>query len=566
VTVRDLAFEKQANAGISIFGASNRYILIENCTFSGQYNYGVYDKGKYNEVSNCSLRDLGGIGVMVSGTGSNCTIHHNTLRNIGPTRNGGIGTEINNTAIKCAFVDSCWIHHNNIDSTGYCGISADGGYHLVERNVIRNAMLLNNDGGGLKSYGALSHHITFRNNFVSTSDGTTEGAHNATFVTPAIYFDFNVNNCLVTQNTVFDRTEMGIWQNSGDYNNTITENIVFGCSYGIDLNSTPAQPTPITGMVVKHNVLFTFSPTGIMFRQFALNLASAASQGVIDSNYYFQPYNSESYVERVIAGTTTLFSFPEWQITSVYDDHTVPSFVSWTLPQNDAELFMNPSDNDSTIDLGFTRYLDLDSNMVCGSILLSPYTSKVLIRTGDTCYQPVPITLALTDETLSVEDSACYNALQWLTVAGDGSFVNVESGAVVNFIAGERISFLPGTTIQEGSQVTARITLTEDYCPGYMVMPEVMAVEHAIQEQVGSVFTLIPNPSKGIFTLKYNGEGSGGVKEAGIYTLTGQKAWEGKLPDEKQKHIALPWLKPGLYIMVIRTGSSVESLKLVVGE
>jgi parallel beta-helix repeat protein len=550
-----------------MFGVNNQYILIDNCNFSGQYNYGVTDKGKYNEISNCYMRDLGGFGVLVSGSGSNCTIHHNTLRNIGPTRNGGIGTEINNTAIKCAFVDSCWVHHNNIDSAGYCGISADGGYHLVERNVVRNAMLLNNDGGGLKSYGALSHHITFRNNFVSTSDGTTEGAHNATFVTPAIYFDFNVNNCLVADNTVFDRTEMGIWQNAGNYNNTLTGNVVFGCSYGIDLNSTPAQPTPITGMAVKHNVILTFSPDGIMFRQFALNIASANNQGVIDSNYYFQPYNPESYAKRVIAGTTNIFSFPEWQAASVYDDHSIPSFANWTLPQNDAVLFMNQTDNDSTIDLGLTRYLDLDSNVVCGTITLSPYTSKVLIRTGDTCYQQVPLNLALQDETLADGDSACYNAIQVLTVAGDGSFVTVEPGAVVNLIAGERITFLPGTTIQSGSQLTARITLTGDFCPGYVVMPDVTTDQQpSIPGQVGTMYGIYPNPSTGIFTLEYTGIGTGGMITVSIYNITGRKEWEGKLPDEKQKLISVPGLKPGLYILVIRTGQAVESLKMVVGE
>jgi hypothetical protein len=565
VTVDNLAFEKQASAGIAILGANNRYIVIQHCDFSGQYNYGVSDKGKYNEISYCYMRDLGGFGVLVSGSGSNSTIHHNTLRNIGPTRNGGIGTEINNTAIKCAFVDSCWIHHNNIDSAGYCGISADGGYHLVERNIVRNAMLLNNDGGGLKSYGILSHHITFRNNFVSTSDGTNEGAVNVTFDTPAIYFDFNVNNCLVTQNTVFDRSDKGIWQNSGNYNNTITENVVFGCNYGIDLNATPAQPTPITGMVVKHNVIFTFSPTGIMFRQFALNLASANNQGTVDSNYYFQPYDPGRYAERVISGTSHLFSFPAWQAASVYDDHSVSSFVSWTWPQNDAVLFMNQTDNDSTVDLGLHRYLDLDSNIVCGTLALSPYTSKVLIRTGDTCYQSVPLNLTVQDETLHDADTACFNALQVLTVAGGGTVFTVDEGATVNLVAGERISILPGTLVQPGGQLSARITLTNDFCPGYQVLPEIVTTGAAAPpETPGSLFRIWPNPSSGRFTLEYTGESTWGERDLEVYSITGQKEWAGRLLDEKQAVISLPRLNPGLYVLVVRTGQAVESLKMIV--
>lgn len=565
ITVDNLAFEKQANAGIAILGANNRYIAIQHCGFSRQFNYGVSDKGKYNEVSNCYLRDLGGIAILVSGSGSNCTIHHNTLRNIGPTRNGGIGAEINNTAIKCAFVDSCWIHHNNIDSAGYCGISADGGYHLVERNIIGNAMLLNNDGGGLKSYGALSHHITFRNNFISAGDGNTEGTRHANFITPAIYFDFNVNNCMVSQNTVYDRSKKGIFQNSGNYNNTITENVIFGCNYGIDLNASPAQPTPITGMVIKHNLFFTFATNGIMLRQYALSLSSANNQGTIDSNYYFQPYNPGSYVERVISGTTNLFSFPAWQAASVYDDHSVSSFVSWTWPQNDAVLFMNPTDNDSTVDLGLHRYLDLDSNIVCGTLALSPYTSKVLIRTGDTCYQSVPLNLAVQDETLYDGDTACYNALQVLTVAGGGTVFTVEEGATANLVAGERISILPGTLVQPGGQLSARITLTNDFCPGYQAMPEIVTTGAANPLVApGSLFRIWPNPSSGRFTLEYAGEGTGGARDIDVYSIAGRKEWAGKMPDQKQAVISLPWLNPGLYILVVRTGQAVQSLKLIV--
>ncbi len=45
ITIRNLAFEKQANAGISMLGVNNQYVLIDNCNFFGQYNYGVIDKG-----------------------------------------------------------------------------------------------------------------------------------------------------------------------------------------------------------------------------------------------------------------------------------------------------------------------------------------------------------------------------------------------------------------------------------------------------------------------------------------------------------------------------------------
>ena len=46
---------------------------------------------------------------------------------------------------------------------------------------------------------------------------------------------------------------------------------------------------------------------------------------------------------------------------------------------------MNQSDNISTVNLSDSLYLDFDSNEVCGSIQLQPYTSVVLINTLTTC-------------------------------------------------------------------------------------------------------------------------------------------------------------------------------------
>jgi hypothetical protein len=38
-----------------------------------------------------------------------------------------------------------------------------------------------------------------------------------------------------------------------------------------------------------------------------------------------------------------------------------------------------------TVDLGSTKYLDLDSNEICGDVTLQPYTSVILISTETEC-------------------------------------------------------------------------------------------------------------------------------------------------------------------------------------
>ncbi|MFY8127615.1 MAG: T9SS type A sorting domain-containing protein [Chitinophagaceae bacterium] len=401
ITIINLQFEKQMNAGIATASTSNKFILIKDCSINRQYNYGIYDRGKYNEVNNCSFRENDGFGVFVSGTGAgNCNVHHSTFRNIGQFRNSGIGTEINLTAIKFAFVDSCTAHHNDIDSAGYCGISADGGYHLIEKNIIKNAMLLNNDGAALKSYGAQSHHITFRNNFVSKSDGNTEGTTNANFITPAIYFDFNVNNCLVENNTLFDRTQKGIFQNAGDINNTIVGNTIYGANYGIDFNGHPNQGTADTlnGYTVKKNSIFLKNATDFFYRY--VDFSNTYRIGIIDSNYYCQPYSATRFFNRPGA-TPQVDSFKNWKNLG-YDANGIINNFIWNNGIDSSQLFINPTDNSVQQNLNGWVWKDLAGNTIT-NLVLEPWTSKILIRTSTI----LPLTFLKFKATLNKEIVSC---------------------------------------------------------------------------------------------------------------------------------------------------------------
>jgi len=380
INISNITFEKQSESGVGILNSTNQNIIIDNCNFARQYKYGVEVHGKYAKISNSYFREIDGLAVYLNASGTGAEVHHNIFRNNGGFRNSGIGLEINLSSIKGAYVDSCHIHHNDIDSAGYCGISMDGKRNLIERNIIKNAMLLNNDGAALKSFGVASQYNIFRNNYVSKSDIKTENTHCDYFITPAIYFDFSTNNCTIQDNTIYDRSKKGIFLNSGTNNNTVIGNVVYGGNYLLDFNGSPIIPTPMNGMTVKKNILFAKDATAYILRM--VDNTSGYNHGVIDSNYYFQPYNSNNYT---FIPPSTNWNFSTWKSNTGYDINSKSSFVNWTLPTSDDSLFMNQTDNIVTISLGATEFLDLDSNVVCGSIILQPYTSKILINTNYIC-------------------------------------------------------------------------------------------------------------------------------------------------------------------------------------
>jgi hypothetical protein len=383
VKVMGVAFEKQANSGIYIGTSDNRNIEVRNCSFAHQNQHGVQDRGRHNTIADCTFRQVNGIAVYVTGTGGATEVHHNTFKRIGEYRNRGIGTQVNLSAIKAAFVDSCHIHHNDIDTTGYCGISADGGHHTIERNIVRHAMRLNNDGAALKSYGPLTHHTVFRNNFVSESDGNTEGTANGNFFTPGIYFDFQVNNCEISNNTVFDMGGgRGVFLNSGTSDNLVSGNIIHGGDYLIDINGAQSLQVPLTNTTITDNHLFALWPQAFLYRQ--VDYTNAFNQGLIDGNRLFHPYSPNQIARRMVGNSPVVMDFNDWQAAG-NDINGQVGWLDWADNEDYSELFMNQTDDPLTISLNGVLYLDLDSNEVCGSITLQPYTSKILINTGLGC-------------------------------------------------------------------------------------------------------------------------------------------------------------------------------------
>jgi len=552
IIINNIQFEKQMNAGVLISNINNRYIKISNCFFARQYNYGCSDKGKYNEINYCSFSEIDGIAMFVNGGGGNSTIHHNNLNKTGLVRNNGIGQEINGTAIKVAFGDSCLIHHNTIDSAGYCGISVDGTYNTIEKNIISNVMLCNNDGGALKSFGGASHHNIFQNNFVTTSDGNKDGTYQANFITPAIYFDFNVNNSIIKNNTVYGRTQKGIFQNAGDSSNTIEGNIIYGSNIGIDLNSTNLQPTLIKNMNIKKNVFWLKNKSDYAFRQ--VDTSGNYNYGYIDSNYYFQPYNGiDSIIYRLNNFQTKPYNFSSWQ-SAGNDVHAIVNSFRWTTGKDSSAIFLNATDYVATQNLQGFVWKDLDGNII-NSLTLQPWTSKVLIKTATL----LPIDMVSYEVTLEAGKkvnnlwsvASEVNVLQYNVQRSSdarefetiGSILSNESKAY-KFI--DDIKTVNSKTIYYRIEIVD-ITGARSYS----------AVKQIKIEDAAVLINVYPNPVQN--ELHISTDCIASIK---LYSMTGRQILASNLK-KGDNSINMQPLSQGVYVAVIETVNGVVTTKII---
>jgi hypothetical protein len=173
--------------------------------------------------------------------------------------------------------------------------------------------------------------------------------------------------------------------------------------------------------------------------------------------------------------------------------------------------------------------------------------------------------------TIGVGNVNCYNATGVITVAGNGTTFTVENGGSATFIAGVKILYLPGTTVQAGGYMHGYITLTNEYCasllPNPVVSNPVMTGEKksSVPEMAvkGQQVVAYPNPARGTFTLELRGSSESVMTNVEIYSLNGLRVMTQPLAGELKHVFSVEGLNPGVYFIHVTTTSGPETVKLV---
>jgi hypothetical protein len=191
---------------------------------------------------------------------------------------------------------------------------------------------------------------------------------------------------------------------------------------------------------------------------------------------------------------------------------------------------------------------------------------------------PVPIDcISTTDpESLPVNDtlqgivvpggaSECYDALEIIYVAGEGTTFIVQSGANVNLIAGQKIFLMPGTFVQSGAEMLASIT-SENFCSSYQsaIVSSPVPGEDVSFEPFpeGKAFKIFPNPTEGRFTLLLD-ETTDHQYQLHVSGLMGNTIINQKLVGSDYFEFDLSDQNPGIYIIRILAENESNSYKLI---
>jgi hypothetical protein len=195
----------------------------------------------------------------------------------------------------------------------------------------------------------------------------------------------------------------------------------------------------------------------------------------------------------------------------------------------------------------------LTSNATCITGNPAVSNSVTMIVNG------IPSTLEL--QNVSVTDVQCFNALQTITVAGNGTTLTVTNTGSATMIAGQNIIYLPGTTVDPGGYMNGYISSNGQYCN----MPAI-SVLTGEGEFPGSAkqtgLKIYPNPTKGSFSLEVPVE-LAEKSSLEIYSMGGEKILLKELSGKQVYDISLENSPSGIYLVRVFSERQNYSARIV---
>ncbi len=365
IVVDNLSFEGSNKAEIQISDAPN--IEIRNCDFNfSGYNAitGLSNQGRSPnlKVENCSINNSNNNAIDLDPGFQNASVAKNNIKNTGLVAGMGGSGDGTYLAIYSRGANTT-IEYNNVDYTGYSGISFKGSSVLVKNNFVNNSCLIKDDGAGIYTFRDKNDPIEYGQkiigNIVLNSRGASDGTNPKATQAHGIYLDGNTMNVDVIDNTAADCTDDGLFIN-GSQSIIVSGNTFYNNNTQFEMyNWGPG----IRKINVEDNIFFSkLKP------QLAVDFYTKANDinqfGHSDKNYFIRPLGNDflfhtqstansypgdlytlsnwaSTYKQDLSSKTSPIVIPDYQLESLTSKNKVPS--DYLTNKNASAIW--PSDN-----------------------------------------------------------------------------------------------------------------------------------------------------------------------------------------------------------------------------
>lgn len=267
------------------------------------------------------------------------------------------------------------INYNRVINSGYCGINWKGQNGKINYNYINGACQVLDDGGGIYTYNGYDYNQTassgseVKNNIVLNVYGNHAGYEKDYDLGFGIYMDYAVHHVTIENNLIAGATGAVFINPCGFI--TINNNTI------IDANLLLLIHDEFDNSTITNNIFYTTNRRG----EFKWWGANASQKIVYQESGASAIYNNNTYISHYETDDVfvNIETFAKWKSITGQDANS--TFDSSRLAEGEIEeLFYNDTKQTKSINLGSAVYKDITGKQVSGTLTLSPFTSKILIK------------------------------------------------------------------------------------------------------------------------------------------------------------------------------------------
>jgi hypothetical protein len=201
---------------------------------------------------------------------------------------------------------------------------------------------------------------------------------------------------------------------------------------------------------------------------------------------------------------------------------------------------------------------------------ISPGTNDIIVQTmdgglKDTCSVAVvgPCQALVTNQTVLPGQNKCYSATQTIVVAGNSATFTVLNGGSATLIAGQKISFLPGTTVESGGYLWGYISPDGPFCQASQPGKAITEANTGMTGIGLTSFRVYPNPTAGQFVIAFAKKTLSENVTVEIYGMYGEKVLSKIISAEQENVFSLSNQPAGVYFIRVMMGTEYETAKII---
>jgi len=271
---------------------------------------------------------------------------------------------------------------------------------------------------------------------------------------------------------------------------------------------------------------------------------------------------------------TSRFLYPPRNLTASYVPETVN--LAWDAPIPSSTPVLSGYniyrnwEKINTAPIAVLTYTDTSVPFGLNSYRVTAlYGSIESLPTGLVVINAVPLIRNITNDTITNGQVKCYNAINTVMVAGNGSTFMVEGGGNVTMIAGQNILFYPETKVQNGGFMWGYISPGGPWC----TLPSIPSAGKKGNHESGETeittfavlpsFKVYPNPTNGDFAVAWLPQSSPGDMVIEIYGMSGERILRRILHGERKHILSLSDKPSGIYFIRMITSETIETVKII---